>query len=80
MAEKHHYSADEFARDHPGVRAEWFFITGADALADMGADATIGPAGAEMNTTYFDTDRVHMTNAGYAVVAGLVSVAIQGIG
>ena len=46
----------------------------------MGADATIGLAGSEMNTTYYDADRVHMTNAGYAVVAGLVQTAILSIG
>ena len=26
---------EEFAREHPGDTAEWFFITGADALADI---------------------------------------------
>ena len=60
------------------VRSQW--RTFADALADMGADATIGLAGSEMNGTYYDTDRVHMVNAGYAIVAGLVTAAIQSIG
>jgi lysophospholipase L1-like esterase len=60
------------------VRSQW--RTFADALADMGANTTIGLAGSEMNTTYFDPDRVHMTNAGYAIVAGLVQTAILSIG
>lgn len=59
------------------VRAQW--RTFADALADMGADATIGLAGSEMNTTYYDPDRVHMTNAGYAVVEGIVRAALLSI-
>jgi lysophospholipase L1-like esterase len=42
-----------------------------DYLVDVAADATIGPNGAETNTTYFQSDLVHMTNAGLQIVANL---------
>lgn len=60
------------------VRAQWSIF--ADALADMGAHPLIGLAGSEMNTTYFDDDRVHLKNAGYAIVESLVRAAILLIG
>ena len=55
------------------IRANW--ATFADALADVGDDATIGQAGDPSNTTYYD-DLVHLKNAGYAIVAGIVEGAI----
>lgn len=48
----------------------------ADFLINIGADTTIGEAGDELNTTYY-ADRVHLTNAGYAIVADYVKKAIQ---
>ncbi len=48
----------------------------ADALADVGADTTIGDAGDELNLTYYQSDKVHMTDAGYDIVAEYVKVAI----
>lgn len=54
--------------------------TFADALADVAADTRIGDAGDELNTTYYHlTDRVHLNNAGYAVVAPIVKAAIDSI-
>jgi lysophospholipase L1-like esterase len=38
---------------------------------DVGADATIGVAGAQNNTTYYGGDGVHFTAAGNTVIAGL---------
>ncbi len=55
------------------IRDNW--ATFADALADLAANATIGDAGDEQNIIYY-TDLVHMTNAGYAIVAGIVKDAI----
>lgn len=47
-----------------------------DALADLAADSRIGQAGDELNTTYFYTDRVHMVDGGFQVVASIVEAAI----
>lgn len=41
-----------------------------DALADLGADARLQDA---TNLTYFNADKVHLTDAGYGVVAGIVA-------
>jgi lysophospholipase L1-like esterase len=43
------------------------YLSFADALADVGSDATIGQTGQSDNTTYY-TDKVHFTDAGYALV------------
>ena len=48
----------------------------ADYLINIGADTTIGLAGQTTNTTYY-ADLVHLTNAGYAIVADYVKRAIQ---
>lgn len=43
---------------------------------DLGGDTAIGDAGDENNTIYY-LDKVHLTNAGYAIVADYVKKAIQ---
>ena len=43
---------------------------------DIGGDATIGQAGQTTNTTYY-LDLVHLTTAGYAIIADYVKKAIQ---
>lgn len=58
------------------IRANW--ATFADALADVAANTTIGDAGDELNTTYY-FDKVHMKDAGYAIVSGIVVTAINGL-
>ena len=50
----------------------------ADALADVGGDATIGYTGAELDTDYY-VDKVHMQIAGHAVVAPIIQTAIDSI-
>jgi lysophospholipase L1-like esterase len=55
------------------LRANWRNF--ADALADVAADPRIGDAGDEFDTTLY-ADQVHLTDAGYAIVAGLVTFAI----
>lgn len=65
--------------DFPSATAHTNIYTGAayaDYLVDVGADSTIGLAGQESNTTYY-TDLVHLTNAGYAIVAAYVKNAIS---
>jgi hypothetical protein len=58
------------------IRANW--ATFSDALADVAADSRIGDAGDELDATYY-IDRIHMYTAGYAIVADIVSTAIQGL-
>ena len=58
------------------IRANW--ATYADRIADIAANTTIGDAGDEENTTYY-ADRLHMTAAGYAIVAGIVKTAIESL-
>jgi lysophospholipase L1-like esterase len=56
------------------LRAHWKSF--ADGLADVAANKTIGPAGAEADLTYY-RDTVHLTAAGYAIVAGVVAAAVR---
>lgn len=53
----------------------------ADAICDIGADATIGVKGAENNATYY-FDGTHLTTVGYQIVANLalLSLAVTGRG
>lgn len=48
----------------------------AHALADVGADATIGVAGAQNNATYYNADKVHLLAAGYTIVKNIVNTAM----
>jgi len=56
------------------LRAHWRSF--ADALADVAANKTIGAAGAEADPTYY-RDTVHLTAAGYAIVARVVARAVE---
>ena len=56
------------------IRAGWSSV--ADALADLGNNANLQDA---TNTTYFNADKVHLTTAGYNIVAGIVAAAIASI-
>jgi lysophospholipase L1-like esterase len=56
------------------LRANWPSF--ADALADPGGDATIGQPLSPNNLTYY-VDGIHMTVAGYGIVASYVAPAIQ---
>jgi hypothetical protein len=48
----------------------------ADGFADLGADARLQNA---LDTTYFNADKIHLTTAGYDVVASIVSPIITGL-
>jgi lysophospholipase L1-like esterase len=52
--------------------------TFADAIADPASDDRIGDDDDYADVTYY-RDGVHMTAAGYAIVAGLVQTAIEGL-
>lgn len=56
------------------VRGGWSSV--ADALADLGANVNLQDA---TNTTFFNADKVHLTAAGYNIVAGIVAAAIASV-
>jgi lysophospholipase L1-like esterase len=66
------------ARDALNAELRTHWTTFADALADVGADPTIGADGAETNATYY-RDTVHLTPAGYTIVARVVAHAVRGL-
>lgn len=47
------------------------------AVADVAQDSRIGWTGSDTNTTYFQSDQTHLTDAGYAIVAEYVAPLIQ---
>lgn len=51
----------------------------ASAVADIGGDATIGVTGASDNTTYYKTDKVHLTTAGHAIAKGYITTALNAV-
>ncbi len=51
-----------------------------DYLVDAAADATMGPAGAETNATYYQADKVHPTAAGNLILANLAKPAYTAFG
>lgn len=55
------------------VRAN--YATYADALCDIGANCYVGDADDVNDTTYYQSDKIHLTNAGYAIVAALAKTA-----
>jgi lysophospholipase L1-like esterase len=59
------------------IRANW--ATFADALADIAADSRIGDNGDNADATYYNADLIHMTNAGYGVVAEIVEPEITAL-
>jgi hypothetical protein len=56
------------------LRAGW--STFADALADPGADPTIGTVAALSDPVWYRVDQAHLTHAGRVVAAGLFAAAI----
>jgi lysophospholipase L1-like esterase len=48
------------------------YLEFADALADVAADSRIGDSGDELNLTYYQTDKVHLSDAGYQIIADIV--------
>lgn len=59
------------------IRANWRSF--ADAFADIAGDTRIGDTGDETNLTYYNADLCHMTDAGYAIVAGIVRTAMASL-
>lgn len=56
------------------TQAKWSIF--ADALADVAANANLGADGACNNPIYFVSDHVHLTDAGYELVASIVGPVI----
>lgn len=59
------------------IRNNW--ATFADALVDVGNDATIGVAGAQNNVTYYQGDATHLNTAGWQIAANLAVTGINSI-
>jgi lysophospholipase L1-like esterase len=64
------------ARDQLNAELRTHWRSFADGLADVAADKTIGGNGAETDAMYY-RDTVHLTAAGYAIVAGVVAGAVR---
>lgn len=73
-----HLASGWHATNYPAlntlIRANW--TSYADAIADLGANANLQDA---TNVTYFNADLVHLTNAGYGVVAGVVAPVVAAL-
>lgn len=48
----------------------------ADGLADVASDSRIGDEGDELDTAYYNADKVHLNDAGYAVAASIFEAQI----
>ena len=59
------------------IRNNW--KTFADAIADVASDSRIGDFGDELDHTSYSTDKVHMSNTGYGIVANYAVAAIKQI-
>ena len=59
------------------LRANW--QTFASGFVDVGNDPAIGQAGQYTNTTYYSGDGIHLTNAGYGVVAADAAPVIKAL-
>ena len=57
------------------IRLHW--PTFADGLADLASNTHLGTDGSYSNTTYYNVDAIHLNATGYALVAGIVSSAIN---
>jgi lysophospholipase L1-like esterase len=57
------------------LRATW--STFADKLADVGAVTQFDSQADITNTTYYNADQLHLTSAGYVLVANAVYPQIQ---
>lgn len=55
-------------------------LTNVDFVCDIGASAELGAAGASLNTTYFQADKVHWKAAGDTVAAALEKTQINNCG
>jgi lysophospholipase L1-like esterase len=49
-------------------------------VADVGNDSTIGQAGQNANLTYYQSDGIHPTAAGDAIIATYLKTALTGLG
>lgn len=55
------------------------YTSWADGLVDVAADSRIGDDGDDLDTTYYDADKVHLNDTGYAIVAGLAKTVVQAL-
>ena len=48
-----------------------------DAIADVASDTTIGESGDSANATYYNTDAIHLKDAGHTIAATYFRDAIN---
>jgi lysophospholipase L1-like esterase len=70
------FSKTEYLAYNALIRAHWTEF--ADGLADVQLDPTIGTDESNYNTTYY-ADTVHLTQAGYAIVANYVQNTLHAL-
>ena len=59
------------------LRTRWTQF--ADAIFDAGADLPLGLDGCSTNLTYFQSDGIHLTDAGYSHLGGIVQPVIEAL-
>ena len=69
----------EAKRDSVNTELRSNYATFADALCDVGASPLIGDSLDAYNTTYFDSDRVHLNATGYGVMADSVIKYVEAL-
>ena len=67
--------ANETKRQTVNASIRANYATYADGLVDIGNDATIGQATQNSNTTYYNADQIHPSEAGHAIIAGYMKTA-----
>lgn len=72
--EANRLSVNQMIRDAKTNGETWV-----DQVADVGNDATMGQTGQWSNTTYYAADGVHLTTAGFALLAPYFTTAINNI-
>lgn len=53
------------------------YLSFCDAIADVGANAAFDTKAKASNTTYYDADKLHLTNVGYDLIASIVKPVID---
>lgn len=62
---------------NPLIQNNWQLFS--DGLVDLGSDPYLGVDGAYASTTWFYTDGIHLTDAGYSRVGSLVQSALNAL-
>ncbi len=72
--EANRLAVNQMIRDAKTANESWV-----DQVADVGGDATMGQTGQNTNVTYYAGDAVHLTTAGFALLAPYFTNAINAV-